>query len=286
MGYRTIVSTATVADHLGRAGWVVVDCRFRLDAPDWGEREYLAAHVPTAAYAHLDRDLSGPKSGTNGRHPLPSPDALRALFGRLGIGKGVQVIAYDQDNGMFASRLWWLLRWMGHHDVAVLDGGFARWLREGREVAAGPESTAARDFAGEPDSRMVADVDEVARLPAAPGHRLVDARAPERYRGEIEPIDRAAGHIPGARNHWFMRNVREDGTLRSPAELAKAWEETLKEAGPDRTIVYCGSGVTACQNLLALEHAGLPGARLYPGSWSEWSSDPGRPVEQEPPARS
>ena len=206
---------------------------------------------------------------------------MRTL-GRFGIASGVQVVAYDQDNGMFASRLWWLLRWMGHHDVAVLDGGFARWIADQRPTTAGRETRPARAFAGSPRADMVAGVEEVARLSAqgaAGAARLVDARAPERYRGEVEPIDRVPGHIPGAINDHFMQNVDERGMFRSPDALRMRLTGALAGARPDDAIFYCGSGVTACHSLLALDVAGLPGARLYPGSWSEWSSDPSRPVE-------
>jgi thiosulfate/3-mercaptopyruvate sulfurtransferase len=221
-------------------------------------------------------------SGQNGRHPLPDPATLVRTLGRFGIASGVQVVAYDQDNGMFASRLWWLLRWMGHHDVAVLDGGFARWIADQRPTTAGRETRPARAFAGSPRADMVAGVEEVARLSAqgaAGAARLVDARAPERYRGEVEPIDRVPGHIPGAINDHFMQNVDERGMFRSPDALRMRLTGALAGARPDDAIFYCGSGVTACHSLLALDVAGLPGARLYPGSWSEWSSDPSRPVE-------
>lgn len=280
MAYTTIVSTDTVAAHLRDSAWAIVDCRFRLDDPGWGEREFGTAHIPGAAYAHLDRDLSGRKTGSNGRHPLPSPEALAAALGRLGIGPGVQVVAYDQDNGMFASRLWFLLRWLGHDQAAVLDGGLAKWNAEGRAVESGPSKATLRMFTGAPRNELVASLVEVAALSrAGSGHRLIDARAPERYRGDVETIDRVAGHIPGARNHFFKNNTRDDGTLRDAAELARLWDETLAGTAARETVVYCGSGVTACQDLLAMEHAGLRGARLYPGSWSEWSSDPARPVE-------
>ncbi len=280
MSYTTIVPTGTLAAHLPDADWASVDCRFRIDDPAWGDRVFAEQHIPGAAYAHLGRDLAGAKTGTNGRHPLPSPSDLTATLGRLGIAPGMQVVAYDQDNGMFAGRLWWLLRWMGHDRVAVLDGGFAKWVAEGRPLETGPSHVAPRTFVGAPTPGMIATLGEVEAISASGGQQLVDARAPARYRGDEEPIDRAAGHIPGATNHWFQTNVREDGTLRDSAELAHLWERTLAGRAAEATIVYCGSGVTACQNLLAMEHAGLRGARLYPGSWSEWSSDPKREVKR------
>jgi len=216
------------------------------------------------------------------RHPLPNVTALASTFSRLGITSGIQVVAYDQDNGMFASRLWWLLRWMGHHEAAVLDGGFARWIAEQRPTTAGRETRPAETFAGFARADMVAKVEEVARLSETGSARLVDARAPERYRGEIEPIDRVPGHIPGAINDHFMQNVDEHGMFRPPDALRTRLTAALAGAQPGEVVFYCGSGVTACHSLLALELAGLPASRLYPGSWSEWSSDPSRPVETGP----
>jgi thiosulfate/3-mercaptopyruvate sulfurtransferase len=278
----TLVDTATLDAHLTDPAWVVVDCRFALADSAWGSREYLTRHIPGAVYGDLEHDLSGAPSGRNGRHPLPNPDTLGRTLGRLGIAEGIQVVAYDQDSGMFASRLWWLLRWLGHDGVAVLDGGFGKWIAEGRRTSEGEETRAPKPFVGAPRSDMVVDVDEVARIAARVPARLIDARAPERYRGDIEPIDRVAGHIPGAVNDHFMQNLDEHGTFRSPQALRERLDAAIGGAPPNEIVCYCGSGVTACHNLLALERAGLPGARLYPGSWSEWSSDPSRPVELSP----
>src|SRR5436190_20484933 len=279
MSFSTLISTAALADRLDDPTWVVVDCRFALDDTSWGEREYETRHIPGAAYAHLDRDLSGPKSGTNGRHPLPDPGALAATFGRLGITRDVQVVAYDQDTGMFASRLWWLLRWLGHEAVAVLDGGFAKWIAEGRPTTSGDDQRAAPAFIGTPRSDLSMNADEVAAVMHAPDWRLVDARAPERFRGETEPIDKVAGHIPGAVNHFFKWNLDERSTFRPADAVRQRLRDSIGDIRPDHIVVYCGSGVTACHNLLALEHAGLHGAKLYPGSWSEWSADPALPME-------
>jgi thiosulfate/3-mercaptopyruvate sulfurtransferase len=276
----TLIDTSTLAAHLDDERFSVVDCRFRLDDTGWGEREYLAGHVPRAAYVHLDRDLSGPKTGTNGRHPLPDVQTFEKVASRLGIGPGVQVVAYDQDSGMFASRLWWLLRWLGHDAVAVLDGGFAKWTREHRPTRPGAESHPRREFEAVPRPELVVGVQDVTTRFRSPDWRLLDARAPERYRGETEPLDRVPGHIPGAVNHFFKRNVTEEGTFLPPDTLRGRLEQALEGTPPDHTICYCGSGVTACHNLLALEHTGLKGAKLYPGSWSEWSSDPNRPAER------
>jgi thiosulfate/3-mercaptopyruvate sulfurtransferase len=279
MAFRTLISTAALALHLDDPAYAIVDCRSKLDDLDWGAREYAAAHIRGASYADLARDLSGPKSGGNGRHPLPDPDTLAQTFGRLGIAGGVQVVAYDQDNGMFASRLWWMLRWMGHDAVAVLDGGFKTWTGEGRPVESAQTGRAPRQFIGSPRPDMLVDVRTVASQLAAGGPCLVDARAPERYRGDTEPIDKVGGHIPGAKNHFFQWNLDQRGLFRSPEELRAAINASVGDVAADQVVCYCGSGVTACHNLLAFEHAGLTGAKLYPGSWSEWSADPERAVE-------
>ena len=278
MAFTTLVDTDTLAAHVADPGFAIVDCRYNPNDGTWGRREYLARHIPGAVYADMDRDLAGPKTGRNGRHPLPDPAALRRTFGRLGIASDVQVIAYDQDAGMYASRLWWLLRWLGHDGVAVLDGGLATWLAAGRPTSAGEETRAAREFTGLPRPEMALDVDHVSKLFRNRAWRLLDARAPERYRGETEPIDRIAGHIPRAAHYFYMRNVDQAGVFRSPEELRRRLREALGDVPPEHVVCYCGSGVTACHNLLALEHAGLHGAKLYPGSWSEWSSDPARPI--------
>ena len=280
MAFTTLIDTETLAPHLTDPGFAILDCRFKIEDVTWGEREYSTRHIPGAIYADLERDLSGTKTGANGRHPLPNAAGLADTFGRHGIDASVQVVAYDQDAGMYASRLWWMLRWLGHDAVAVLDGGFARWTAEGRATAAGRETRQPRRFTGAPRAGMTATIDDVAGIRSRADWRLVDARAPERYRGETETIDRTAGHIPGAANHFFKWNVNETGRFRSPEELRERLQKTLGGIPPDRVVSYCGSGVTACHNLLALEHAGLSGARLYPGSWSEWSSDPSRPTEK------
>jgi thiosulfate/3-mercaptopyruvate sulfurtransferase len=279
MTLTTLVDTATLADRIG--DFTIVDCRYTLEDEGWGRREYLAGHIPSAAYAHLAQDLAGNRTGRNGRHPLPEVEALKQTFGRLGIAKGVQVVAYDQDTGMYASRLWWLLRWLGHESVAVLDGGFAKWVAERRPVVAGDEQHAPRRFIGTPRPGATMSADEVAEKLSRSDWRIVDARSPERYRGETEPIDRIAGHIPAAVNRFFKLNLDEPGTFRSPEELREGLREIIGGIPADHVVCYCGSGVTACHDLLALEHAGLHGAKLYPGSWSEWSSDPSRPVERD-----
>jgi thiosulfate/3-mercaptopyruvate sulfurtransferase len=277
--YTTLINPDTLASLLGRPEVAIVDCRFELANTGAGEVAYLQGHIPGAVYAHIDRDLSGPKTGTNGRHPLPSPAALAETLGRLGIDGSVQVVAYDQDSGMFASRLWWLLRWMGHDAVAVLDGGFARWLAAGGRPSSGSESRPARVFDGTPRPGLTVTADQVQALAASPDARVVDARAPERYRGDVEPLDPVAGHIPGAVNHFFQQNLAA-GRFLPPQQLRAMLQQSIGDVGAERVVCYCGSGVTACHNLLALEHAGLHGARLYPGSWSEWVADGARPVER------
>ena len=279
MAFRTLISTAVVAAHMDDPAYAIVDCRSKLDDLAWGGREHAASHIPGAVYADLTHDLSSPKNGTNGRHPLPDPEALAQTFSRLGIASGVQVVAYDQENGMFASRLWWLLRWLGHDAVAVLDGGFKTWTAEGRPVEGGESRRAPRAFTGTPRTDMSVDVAAVSSRLGAAGPRLVDARAPARYRGDSEPLDKVGGHIPGAKNHFFQWNLDEQGLFRTPEELRATITASVGDVPADQIVCYCGSGVTACHNLLAFEHAGLTGAKLYAGSWSEWSSDASRPVE-------
>lgn len=284
MTFRTLISTDMLAA-TDTASWAVVDCRFDLQDDGWGRAQYREAHIPGAVYASLSEDLAGERTGRNGRHPLPPVEALAATFGRLGIDRTTQVVVYDQDSGMFASRLWWSLRYLGHDAVALLDGGWAKWIREGRPARGGDESRPAVVFTPHPRLEMRAGIDEVIARMADPAARLVDARGPDRFEGRTEPIDRVAGHIPGAVNHYYKSNVAADGTLLPPDTLREQFSRTLGGHTPAETIMYCGSGVSACHNLLAMEHAGLPGSRLYPGSWSEWSSDEARSVETGPADR-
>jgi len=288
MAFTTLISTSALAMHVDDPAFAIVDCRFSLADTGWGAREYAERHIPDAVYADIDRDLSGPKNGRNGRHPLPDAGVLAGTLGRLGIAGGVQVVAYDQDTGMYASRLWWLLRWLGHSSVAVLDGGFAKWNAEGRPTTSGEERRETRSFTGRPHEDLTFDAARVGAIAADPRWRLVDARAPERYRGEQETLDPVAGHIPGASNQFYMDNLTGAGLFRTPEELRARFAPVLEGRPADRLVAYCGSGVTACHDLLALEHAGLHGARLYPGSWSEWCADPARPVatgDEDPRAK-
>jgi len=275
----TIITPDALAAHLGDPTWAIVDCRFMLEDTGWGEGAYAVGHVPGAVYAHLDRDLSAAKTGKNGRHPLPATEVAAQTFSRLGIDEATDVVAYGVQTDMFPTRLWWMLRWLGHDRVAVLDGGFERWTAEGRPVRSGPETRAPRRFTPRERSEMVIGADAVASLLGNDHWRLVDARAPERYRGEIEPLDAQAGHIPGAVDFPYRETVSGSGSLLPREELRRAFEPVMAGVSAERIVCYCGSGVSACQDLLALEHAGFPGAKLYAGSWSEWCSDPSRPIE-------
>jgi thiosulfate/3-mercaptopyruvate sulfurtransferase len=293
MMYTTIVSTDVLASHLEvrlkadttESDWAIVDCRFDLQNVQWGRDQYRLAHVPGAVYASLNDDLSGARDGSNGRHPLPAIDALAATLGRLGIDRSTQVIAYDQDAGSYASRLWWLLRYLGHDAVAVLDGGWAKWSGQGRPTRSGDENRQSTTFKPSPRAELSVGLADVMAHIGDSNRVLIDARAAERFEGRSETIDRVAGHIPGAVNHFFKQNLRPDGTMLSPETLRAHFERVLGGCTPADAVMYCGSGVTACQNLLAMEHAGLRGAGLYVGSWSEWSSDPSRPIETGPSQR-
>jgi thiosulfate/3-mercaptopyruvate sulfurtransferase len=276
--YSTLISTADLALHLADPSLVVVDVRHDLGQPDtWGEAEYRRAHIPGARFVHMDGDLAAPKTGMNGRHPLPSAEASAALFGRLGVDASKQVVAYDQGPGSYAARLWWMLRWLGHDAVAVLDGGYAVWEREGRPVTTDVPAVVPASFIARPSAPVV-DVATVAATLGSPSMLLVDARGRERFRGDVEPIDKVAGHIPGAINRPYTDNLAADGRFKPARELRADFSALIGDRAPSAIVHTCGSGVTACHNLLAMEHAGLGGARLYPGSWSEWSADPARPI--------
>lgn len=282
MAWTTLVDTATVARHCGDPGWVVFDCRFDLGDPGAGERAYERGHVPGAVYAHLDRHLAAP-AGAGGRHPLPGPERLAEWLGRAGVDSTSQVVAYDDSGGAFAARLWWLLRWLGHEAVAVLDGGWGAWRRAAGPVARGGAVYPQRAGRFRVHADCLPTVSAAALTSATTG-LLVDARSPERFRGEHEPVDPVAGHVPGAVNRPFTANLDETGFWHTPAALRADWEPLLAAAGSRPLAVMCGSGVTACHHVLALAHAGHSGAALYPGSWSEWIRDPARPVATGPEA--
>lgn len=268
MPYTTTIDVETLAGHYTDPAWVVVDCRFDLVDKSVGRRQYEAAHIPGAVYADLEKDLSIPMgaAGEGGRHPLPTPEQMKDVFGRLGIDQTTQVVAYDETSGHYAARLWWMLRFMGHDAVALLDGGWPAWLAASLPVRSGNETNAPRDFDGEPRWDRVVFMDVVLDSPL-----LVDGRAPERYRGEVEPIDPTAGHIPGAVNRPYFTNWTEGGRWRSQESLLADYLSLLDDVSPEEATFYCGSGVSACVNLVGMVRAGLPDGRLYVGSWSEWS---------------
>jgi len=277
--YTTLVDVATLQRHLDDPSWLVVDVRHQLSDTAYGERAYAAAHLPGAVFLHCDRDLSGPPNGRNGRHPLPDPARLAARLGEIGIGPATQVVVYDDAQGMIAGRLWWLLRWLGHDAVALLDGGWQAWQAAGGTLTDLLPTLQAAEFIafeGLPPVRA----EEVLERIETPGMPLIDARAPDRFRGENESLDPVGGHIPGAVNRFFRDNLQADGRFKPAAELRADWLATLAGALPEQVVHQCGSGVSACVNMLAMEIAGLPGSRLYAGSWSEWCADPGRPVER------
>jgi thiosulfate/3-mercaptopyruvate sulfurtransferase len=275
--WKTLVSAAELAKAAGR-DLVIVDTRFDLAEPESGRRAYAAAHIPGAVYAHLDEDLAGPVSAGTGRHPLPDPDTLAAKLGAWGAGEHTQLVAYDDGSGAYAARLWWLARWLGHDAAAVLDGGLAAWRALGLPLTTEAPRPVARRFVARPRPGLALSTPEVAASTASGEVLLLDARAAPRFRGEVEPIDAVAGHVPGARNHPFQENLGSDGRFLPPAELRARYLRALAGRDAAEVVCMCGSGVTACHDLLALEHAGLHGARLYPGSWSEWIRDPARPV--------
>lgn len=276
MSWSTLIPIKTLAAHLGQPDWAIVDCRFDLSDVQAGRRSYALAHIPGAHYAHLDEDLSGPVTGHSGRHPLPDPDDFMRWLEQRGISNATQVVAYDAGPGAMAARLWWLLRWLGHEAVAVLDGGFLAWQTLGYPISRElPHAQPAR-FEGRAGAMPTIDSATLSR--ERERYRIIDARVAERFRGAVEPVDPVAGHIPGAHNHPFPANLGSGGAFLDPQSLRRAWKDLLPETGATAVVAMCGSGVTACHHVLALEHAGWPGVILYPGSWSEWIRDPIRPV--------
>jgi thiosulfate/3-mercaptopyruvate sulfurtransferase len=278
MSWQTLIDADALRRELGDPRWVVLDARFDLADPDSGERAWRAGHVPGAQYAHLDRDLSDLSRRGMGRHPLPDAEVFCATLARWGITPEHQIVAYDAGNGMFAARLWWMMRALGHRDVAVLDGGLAAWQAAGHALSTTHEEPARGRYQAQFDPRQIVTVDDVSRALPAGEISLLDARAAERFRGEVEPLDPRAGHVPGARNRPFAANLAADGRF-LPKDVLAAQFGALLGARPAQALVHmCGSGVTACHNLLAMEHAGFHGARLYAGSWSQWCGDPTRAI--------
>lgn len=272
----TLVSTEQLASQLDR--WVVIDCRFSLADTGHGRRVYAESHIPGARYAHLDDDLSSPVTPTSGRHPLPDPAAFCAKLGAWGITPETQVVVYDDSYGSMAVRLWWLLRGLGHRQIALLDGNYPKWQREKRPTTAEAPDVTPAHYPVPARVDWGVDAATVEAIRTDPAYRLIDARPEQRFSGEVEKIDRVAGHIPGAINWVYEENLDFDGTYLPAAELRTSYEQLLGGVTPENVVHTCGSGVTACHNILAMDVAGLPGSRLYPGSWSEWITDPARPV--------
>lgn len=278
MDFATLVQVDELAAHLDDPQWIVCDCRHDLADYEAGRRAYREGHIPGARFLHLDEDLSGPKTGANGRHPLPHPITFTLRLGALGIDNGKQVVAYDASGGCYAARLWWMLRWVGHERVAVLDGGWDAWVQTRQRVASRAPKIVPTTFNPHAQPDFAVDAAFLARQLAAPQVCVIDARSADRYRGENETLDPVAGHIPGAVNRFFRNNLDESGRFKPGAQLAREFRALLGDRGPNSIVHQCGSGVTACHNLLAMEIAGLGGSRLYPGSWSEWVADRRRPV--------
>ncbi len=279
MEFTTLIEVDELRARKGAAEWVVLDCRSDLINPEQGRQAFLDGHIPGARYIDLNRELSAPITADSGRHPLPDPAGFAALVGSWGIGNDTQTIVYDDANAGYAARAWWMLRWIGASRVAVLNGGITAWRAAGGPLHSGDGRTAQpQRFAPQVRADGVLTTNQVIAALRSPEALLVDARAAARFAGAVEPIDPVAGHVPGARNFPFGDNVGPGGRLLEPAVLRQRWLEFLGGRRPEEIISMCGSGVTACHHLLTLEAAGLPGARLYAGSWSEWIRDPARPV--------
>lgn len=278
MTTRTLIQAEDLALRLSDPRLRIFDCRFDLARPQYGRARYDDEHLPGAIYADLNRDMAAEVTPASGRHPLPRPSEFEARLRAWGVSNDSSVVAYDDGNSIYAARFWWMMRWLGHDDVAVLDGGMRRWQQLDLPLDDEVRARAPGDFVATPRPDLAVDAAAVLAQAGDRTARILDVRAPERYRGEVEPIDAVAGHVPGARNHPFTTSLDASGRFLPATELRAALSHSLGGVPPERTIAMCGSGVTACHLLLAMEHAGLHGARLYPGSWSEWSRDPSRPV--------
>lgn len=279
---KMLVTTEELAAHLQDPDWVLFDTRHDLTDPEYGPDVYADGHIPGAYFLHTDFDLAGPKTGTNGRHPLPDPAVFAAKVERCGVAPGRQVVVYDDMGGNWAVRLWWMLRWLGHDRVALLDGHYPKWLAELRGHSRAVPAPREGDFKPRPRTGGDVDVRYVAGHLRNPGMKLVDARPVERFEGRKETIDPVAGHVPGAASRFWQKNLAKGGVFKAPEALRAEFAELLGGAAPENVVHMCGSGVTACHNLFAMELAGLPGSRLYPGSWSEWCADRSRPVATGP----
>ena len=275
-----LISTEQLQQRLGQNDLLVLDCRFALEDPAYGRRSYLDGHIPGAHFLDLDQDLSAPVvKGVTGRHPLPDPSALVERLRDCGLRADSQVVLYDDGPGAFAARAWWLLIWLGKRDgLYLLDGGLKAWRESGQELTTTPPSNPPGDFAAQPDSSLVLTTEQLAQRLGNPTMTLLDARALPRFRGEVEPLDPVAGHIPGAQCAVFTDNLGANGRFLSAQALRQRFDTLRGERPPENLVAYCGSGVTACHNLFAMSLAGYPLAPLYAGSWSEWITDPSRPT--------
>ena len=277
--YNTLISTEELAAHLGDPHWVIIDCRNTLTDPTVGRAAYQVAHVPGAFYAHLDEDMAAPIGFGTGRHPLPDPKVLSEKLCRWGVGINKQVVVYDDSFGSIAARMWWMIRWLGHPSVALMDGGYQKWVREKRPITAETWAAPSRGVCPSlPERSQWVSSDQVLAQVGNGHGKLLDARPEMRFSGEVDPVDPVAGHVPGAINWPFDENLDMDGTFLAPEALRETYQGLLDGTAPEQVVHMCGSGVTACHNLLAMEVAGLPGSKLYAGSWSEWITDASRPV--------
>ena len=276
-----LTSTQTLSQHLHDPSWVIFDCRHDLFDLAKGERQYREGHIPGAHFANVDTDMSGDKTGSNGRHPLPSPAAFTAFLARHGVSNASTIVAYDDVGGQFAARLWWMVRWIGLTNVSLLDGGVTKWIADGRALATEVPAPAPAPLRGQANPLMLWSAAEVLAHIDDKNISLIDARPGERYRGEIEPIDPVAGHIPNAANRFYKMNLNADLTFRPPDEIKRDFDGLTHHQRAGNVVHYCGSGVTACANIFAMEYAGLTGSKLFAGSWSEWVADPARPVIEQ-----
>jgi len=280
--YSTLVSPTIVQENLSNKNWRFFDCRFVLKKPDQKEAEFKVSHLPSASYINLKYDLSDPQIlGKTGRHPLPAIEKLERQFSSWGINSSIQVIVYDDFSGAHAARFWWMLRWLGHDAVAVLNGGWNRWINENRPVSSEIISNESKVFKAITRNHWCVDAEQIMKNFGDSEVCILDARSAERFRGENETIDPVSGHIPGAKSVPFSKNLNEDGNWKSKSELYKMYLDLLGRSSVEKSISYCGSGITACHNILAMCHAGLGIPRLYPGSWSDWINNPKRPVTKE-----
>jgi thiosulfate/3-mercaptopyruvate sulfurtransferase len=275
---KLLVTPEELARHLDDPDWIVIDTRHDLSNPDHGPRVYGEGHIPGAYFMHVDHDLAGPRTGKNGRHPLPDLEAFARKLNERGVGPGKQVVVYDDMAGNYSVRLWWMLRWLGHESVAILDGGYPLWVKEGRPVTQAVPAPRKGAFQPRPHLGSTVDVHFVDRFRASPEVKLVDARTAERFTGKQEPVDPVPGHVPGAVNRFWKDNLEPDGRFKPVEQLRAEFDQLLGGLQPQQVVHMCGSGVTACHNIFAMEMAGLGGSKLYPGSWSEWCADASRPV--------